>query len=202
MRCQRPRDSPQEARLILARKLMLPDSQHAPARPAQCARDEPVTGFVCGEFAGPECGVVARLGLVWRYSTPHPIIYAMLAILDPQSIDRMPVAELNELSRLISVARARQAHQSPPASEAMLLAQISQTALPTDLWTRYAELADRLEDAAPMADNEAHELESLASLAERMAGLRASLVAQLADLRGVSLATAMQQLELDQPEHA
>ena len=53
---------------------MLPDPNHSQAPAAECTCNQVVPGPIRGELLPPECGVVLRLGRVFRASMPKAAI--------------------------------------------------------------------------------------------------------------------------------
>jgi len=67
--------NPADARLAPLGEVVFPDADDAPARLAQGAIDPAFAGLVGGQLFGPERGVVARLGGVFRASVPEAAVH-------------------------------------------------------------------------------------------------------------------------------
>ena len=65
----------QQSGLVLPRQLVFPETQHAPAGAAQCARDEPVARAIAKEFASPPGRAVRRPRGVLRATVPETTVH-------------------------------------------------------------------------------------------------------------------------------
>jgi hypothetical protein len=71
---QKPPDPANQTRFVLARKLVLPNPQHAPPCPAQHSRYENVARPVAGEFLFPERAIAFWLCSVFGTAMPETAV--------------------------------------------------------------------------------------------------------------------------------
>jgi len=108
------------------------------------------------------------------------------------AVEQLPPAELDEFVKNVISLRAYRKAKGLPASEAELLQHINKP-LPTTLLNRYRELS-ALRSEELLSDEEHTELLQLGDAMERFNSERIRWLAELAQLRGVSLPKIMDDL--------
>jgi hypothetical protein len=108
--------------------------------------------------------------------------------------------DLEILVNQVLLLRARRKAPVLPAQEAALLVQINQ-GVPLDLHQRYQALAEK-RDAETLTEVEYQELLALSDRIEILAAQRVEALAQLAQLRQVSLLQVMEDLGIQSASYA
>jgi len=115
-------------------------------------------------------------------------------------VEQLETPELERFVSLLLNLKARRTAPSLPPREAELLAKINQ-GLPVALTSRYHKLIDKRR-ADTIAEDEYEELLQLTDQVEILHAQRIEHLAELARLRGISLAEVMQQLGIQPPTNA
>lgn len=118
-------------------------------------------------------------------------------------VSRLATEDFESLFKKMAVLHAKRSRISAPAlpsEEAGLLAQINEV-FPVEQWERLQYLDWKMENKG-LKGKEADELLQLAAEYESHTVRRLQLLAQLADLRQVSLDELMEQLEIKPLAHA
>jgi len=116
------------------------------------------------------------------------------------AVENLETPELERFTALVLSLRARRVAPNLPLQETELLEKINQ-GLPAALWSRYHELIAKRR-AETIASNEQAELLSLTDEVETLHAQRIEQLAELARLRGISLAALMEQLGVQAPTNA
>jgi uncharacterized protein YfkK (UPF0435 family) len=117
-----------------------------------------------------------------------------------QMAEQLSPSELDRLAQEVATLRARRNAPVLPTDESALFAIINQ-GLPEAERLRLTELAERRYQER-LTDQEHRELLELQQRLESIHVARMKALAQLAQLRGVSLAEVMEQLGIQFPDHA
>lgn len=111
------------------------------------------------------------------------------------AVSQLSTPDLEEFVSGAIVMRAKRRAPSISRTESELLSKINQ-GLPSDLWQRSEELTGKLEDETLTPEEHAEFMQISAQIRE-LEVERVKLLAELADLRGVTLSKLMQELEID-----
>lgn len=117
-----------------------------------------------------------------------------------QAVEQLSPAELNRFVDEVAALRARRNAPMLSEDESALFAVINQ-ALPEAERSRLAELGELRADET-LSPDERRELLDLQQRLEELHAARVKAVAQLAQLRGVTLTTVMEQLGIQFPDYA
>ena len=117
-----------------------------------------------------------------------------------QMAEQLSPAELDRLAHEVATLRARRNAPVLPADESALFATINQRLSETDR-QRLADLSER-RSREELTIKEHNELLELQQRLEALHARRMKALAQLAQLRGVTLAGLMTQLGIQFPDHA
>ena len=117
-----------------------------------------------------------------------------------QAVERLSPAELDDFADQVAALRARRHAPMLSDDESSLFAIINQ-ALPESERQRLTQLAERRSDET-LTSAEHTELLELQQRLEALHAARIKALAELAQLRGVTLTTVMEQLGIQLPDHA
>ena len=117
-----------------------------------------------------------------------------------QMAEQLSPAELDRLAQEVATLRARRNAPVLPADESALFATINQKLSEADC-QRLADLGER-RSREELTIEEHNELLELQQRLEALHARRMKALAQLAQLRGVTLASLMTQLGIQFPDHA
>ena len=117
-----------------------------------------------------------------------------------QAVERLSPAELDDFADQVAALRARRHAPMLSDDESSLFAIINQ-ALPESERQRLTELAERRSNET-LTSAEHSELLELQQRLEALHAARIKALAELAQLRGVTLTTVMEQLGIQLPDHA
>jgi hypothetical protein len=117
-----------------------------------------------------------------------------------QAVERLSPAELDEFVDQVAALRARRHAPMLSDDESSLFATINQS-LPESERQRLTELAERRSDET-LTPREHSELLELQQRLEALHAARVKALAELAQLRGVTLTAVMEQLGIQLPDHA
>jgi hypothetical protein len=117
-----------------------------------------------------------------------------------QAVERLTASELDAFVDQVAALRARRHAPMLSDDESSLFAIINQ-ALPEPERQRLTELADRRSDER-LTPGEHSDLLELQQRLEALHAARVKALAELAQLRGVTLTTVMEQLGIQLPDHA
>lgn len=117
-----------------------------------------------------------------------------------QAVERLSPAELDAFADQVAALRARRHAPMLSDDESSLFAIINQ-ALPEAERERLRELVERRSDEA-LTPRDHSELLELQQRLEALHAARVKALAELGQLRGVTLATVMEQLGIQLPDHA
>jgi hypothetical protein len=116
-----------------------------------------------------------------------------------RAIEQLSSSELDQLMAELRNLRAVRGHSRLTEAESTLLTRINE-ALPSELDRRYSELIGRRQEEL-LTTEEHEELLRLTDEVERIEADRVQALAELANVRGVSLSTVMRDLGIPAPAH-
>ena len=117
-----------------------------------------------------------------------------------QAAAQLSTAELRQFAAQMLALSAQRTAPSVPQEEAELLLHIN-SRLAEDVQQRYDTLLEK-RDAETLSDAEYHELLRLTKQVEAFDVARVEALSKLASLRGITLATLIDQLEISSPTDA
>lgn len=117
-----------------------------------------------------------------------------------QAVEQLSPAELDRFAEEVAAVRARRRAPMLSEDESALFAIINQTLPETDR-QRLTELGEQRANET-LTPDEHRELLELQQRLEALHAARMKALAQLAEMRGVTLTTVMEQLGIQSPDYA
>lgn len=114
-----------------------------------------------------------------------------------QVVNQLSTPDLEDFVTQVLELRAKRRSSFIPHSESELLKKINQ-GLPSDLWDRIEELAAKSEEETLTSEEHSEYIE-LSDKVRQLEVEQVKLLGELADLRGITLAKLMQDLEIGTP---